>query len=84
MLRSPSSPVDRYRASRHQIRLRCNTLIQSAACLRATSLTYDEAMAICLLLAEAADAVADDDQLRDTWAEEARLMIELVLNRTDD
>ena len=48
------------------------------------TLTYDEAMAICLLPAEAADAVADDDQLRDTWAEEARLMIELVLNRTDD
>lgn len=47
-------------------------------------LTYDEAMAICLLLAEAADAVVDDDQLRDTWAEEARLMIELVLSRTDD
>ncbi|MDZ7676033.1 MAG: hypothetical protein U5K30_13325 [Acidimicrobiales bacterium] len=48
------------------------------------TLTYDEAMAICLLLAEAADAVTEDDQLRDTWAEEARLMIELVLNRTDD
>jgi len=48
------------------------------------TLTYDEAMAMCLLLAEAADAVTDDDQLRDTWAEEARLMIELVLNRTDD
>lgn len=39
---------------------------------------------VCLLLAEAADAVTEDDQLRDTWAEEARLMIELVLNRTDD
>ena len=48
------------------------------------TLTYDEAMAVCLLLAEAADAVVDDGQLRDTWAEEARLMIELVLNRTDD
>ena len=47
-------------------------------------LTYDEGMAICLLLAEAADAVVDDAELRDTWAEEARLMIELVLNRTDD
>lgn len=41
-------------------------------------------MAICLLLAEAADAVVDDEQLRDTRAEEARLMIELVPNRTDD
>lgn len=47
-------------------------------------LTYDEAMAVCLLLAEAADAVVEEDQLRDTWADEARLMIELVLNRTDD
>lgn len=47
------------------------------------TLTYDEAMAICLLLAEAADAVVDEEQLRDTWAGEARLMIELVLNRTD-
>jgi len=47
-------------------------------------LTYDEAMALCLLLAEAADAVIEDAELRDTWAEEARLMIELVLNRTDD
>lgn len=46
-------------------------------------LTFDEAMAICLLLAEAADAAVDEVQLRDTWAEEARLMIELVLNRTD-
>jgi len=46
-------------------------------------LSYDEAMAICLLLAEAADATVDDAVLRDTWAEEARLMIELVLNRTD-
>jgi hypothetical protein len=35
-------------------------------------------------MSHSADAVVDDDQLRDTWAEEARLMIELVLNRTDD
>lgn len=47
------------------------------------TLTYDEAMAICLLLAEAADSVVDEVDLRDTWADEARLMIELVLNRTD-
>lgn len=50
----------------------------------AATLSYDEAMAICLLLAEAADAVVDEVELRDTWADEARLMIELVLNRTDD
>lgn len=48
------------------------------------TLTDDEAMAICLLLAEAADAVTAGDELRDTSADEARLMIELVLNRTDD
>jgi hypothetical protein len=43
-------------------------------------------MAVCLLLAEAADADASLDMtaLPDTWAEEARLMIELILNRTDD
>ena len=35
-------------------------------------------------LAEAADASLEVTELRDTWAEEARLMIELILNRTDD
>lgn len=48
------------------------------------TISYDEAMAICLLLAEAADASVDDELLRDTWAEEARLMIELILGRTDE
>ena len=48
------------------------------------ALSYDEAMAICLLLAEAADAAVEEEQLRDTWADEARLMIELILGRTDD
>jgi hypothetical protein len=48
------------------------------------SLSYDEAMAVCLLLAEAADASAGDEQLRDTWADEARLMVELILGRTDE
>lgn len=47
-------------------------------------LSYDEAMAVCLLLAEAADATVADEQLRDTWADEARLMVELILNRTDE
>jgi len=42
-------------------------------------LSYDEAMAICPLLVEAADAAADAEQLRDTWAGEARVMIELIL-----
>lgn len=48
------------------------------------TLRFDEAMAACLLLAEAADASLDLEELRDTWADEARLMIELILNRTDD
>jgi len=48
------------------------------------ALSYDEGMAICLLLAEAADAAVDEEPLRDTWAEEARLMIELILGRTDE
>jgi hypothetical protein len=33
--------------------------------------SYDEAMAICLLLAEAADAAADEEPVRDTWGGEA-------------
>ena len=48
------------------------------------TLSFDEAMAICLLLAEAADASTEGDELRDTWAEEARLMIEMILGRTDE
>jgi len=48
------------------------------------SFSYDEAMAMCLLLAEAADASVNDEPVRDTWADEARLMIELILGRTDE
>jgi hypothetical protein len=47
------------------------------------TLGYEEAMAVCLLLAEAADASVASEELRDTWAEEARLMIEMILGRTD-
>jgi hypothetical protein len=47
------------------------------------TLGHDEAMAVCLLLAEAADASVASEELRDTWAEEARLMIEMILGRTD-
>ena len=47
-------------------------------------LSYEEAMAICLLLAEAADAAVDERPVRDTWVDEARLMIELLLERTDE
>jgi hypothetical protein len=47
-------------------------------------LSYDEAMTVWLLLAEAADASADDEPLRDAWAAEARLMIALILGRTDE
>lgn len=45
---------------------------------------YDEAMAVCLLLLEAADASVNEEPLRDTWVEEARLMVELILDRTDE
>ncbi len=48
------------------------------------TLSYDEAMAVCLLLAEGADASANEEAPRDTWADEARLMIELILGRTDE
>jgi hypothetical protein len=47
-------------------------------------LGYDEAMTICLLLAEAADGTVGGETLRDTWPGEARLMIELILGRTDE
>lgn len=47
-------------------------------------LSYDEAMAVCLLLAEAADASVNEEPMRDTWVEEARLMVELILGRTDE
>jgi hypothetical protein len=50
---------------------------------RTSPLSYDEAMALCLLVAEAADATSADEELRDTWADEARLMIEMILGRTD-
>ena len=48
------------------------------------TLSYDEGMAICLLLAEAADAAVDEQPVRDTWVEEARLAIDLILGRTDE
>lgn len=56
----------------------------SAVPRNGSHLSYDEAMAVCLLLAEAADASVDDAPLRDTWADEARMMIELILGRTDE
>lgn len=48
------------------------------------TLSHDEAMAVCLVLAEAADAARDEEPLTDTWADEARLMIEMILGRTDE
>lgn len=48
------------------------------------TLSYDEVMAICLLLAEATDAAVNEDDVRDTWVNEARLMVELILGRTDE
>lgn len=61
-----------------------NVLLQSSAVARTISLSYDEAMAVCLLLAEAADASVNEEPVRDTWVEEARLMVELILSRTDE
>jgi len=37
------------------------------------TVSYDEVMAICLLLSEAADASVEDEPVSDTWADEARL-----------
>lgn len=64
--------------------MRCNSVLQSAHGAQPHHGQLDEAMAICLLLAEAADASADDQPLRDTWVDEARLMIEFILGRTDE
>ena len=62
-----------------------NVLLQSCGVARDNIiLSYDEAMAICLLLAEAAVASVNDEPVRDTWVEEARLMVELILGRTDE
>jgi len=47
-------------------------------------LSVDEAMELCLILAEAADAISAEEELRDTWVGEARLMIEMILGRTDE
>jgi hypothetical protein len=62
----------------------CNVLLRGTMPRNEVVVSYDEAMAICLLLAEAADASARDELLRDTWVQEARLMIEMILGRTDD
>ncbi len=61
----------------------CNEVLQSVA-RDEIPVSYDEAMAICLLLAEAADAAVDEQPVRDAWVDEARLMIELILGRTDE
>lgn len=47
-------------------------------------LTYDEALYITHLLAVAADAASNDDDVPDTFPTEARLAINLILSRTDD
>ncbi len=66
-------------------RVCCNRPIQYIGVARSDiNISYDEAMALCLLLAEAADASTAGEELRDTWAGEARLMIEMILGRTDE
>lgn len=47
-------------------------------------LSYEEALYIADLLAVAADAASDDEGLPDTFPDEARLAINLILSRTDD
>jgi hypothetical protein len=48
------------------------------------TLSYDEALYIADLLALAADAASDEEEVPDTLAAEARLAINLILSRTDD
>lgn len=90
---NPSASVHAYRrllALAHRVRrgvarLPGVTNCYSSRVARAEiSLSYDEAMAVCLLLAEAADAAVNEEPVRDTWVGEARLMIELILGRTDE
>src|SRR3546814_12042556 len=50
----------------------------------AITLTCDEALYIADLLALAADAASNDDDVPDTFPDEARLAINLILSRTDD
>ena len=64
--------------------LGCNELLHFGVARNEIALSYDEAMAICLLLAEAADAATNEELLRDTWVQEARLTIEMILGRTDE
>ncbi|MDZ7733004.1 MAG: hypothetical protein U5R31_07675 [Acidimicrobiia bacterium] len=48
------------------------------------TLTYDEALYIADLLAVAADAASNDEDVPDTFPADARLAINLILSRTDD
>lgn len=48
------------------------------------TLSYDEALLIADLLAVAADAATDEEDVPDTFVSEARLAINLILSRTDD
>ena len=48
------------------------------------TLSYDEALFIAELLAVAADAASNEEDVPDTFAAEARLAINLILSRTDD
>ncbi len=48
------------------------------------ALTYDEALYIADLLAVAADAASNEQDMPDTFPAEARLAINLILSRTDD
>lgn len=50
----------------------------------AITLSYDEALYIADLLAVAADAASNGDDVPDTFPAEARLAINLILSRTDD
>lgn len=48
------------------------------------TLSYDEALYVAELLAMAADAASDEEDVPDTFAAEARLAVNLILSRTDD
>jgi hypothetical protein len=65
-------------------RFRQSSLRWGAVPKPAITLSYEEALYIAELLAVAADAASNDESVPDTFPEEARLAINLILSRTDD
>jgi len=77
------------RVYRNEPTARCNASIVSFRYARSMpqasiTLSFDEALYIADLLAVAADATSNGEDVPDTFPAEARLAINLILSRTDD